>query len=402
MPDLVTPTSETRATLLLCGRFGERRPGLKPLTQGEFHELDRFLDARQLSPGRLIEGGPPLSSLSGLDGNPQADRIPALLDRRGDLEQALGLWARNGIWVLGERDGDYPRRLRQRLVSASPPLLFGAGPREILGQGGICILGSRDSPEPALDFTKRLGARCGEEGLTVISSDMRGVDREAISSALAAGGKVIGVLSDSLEKALAAHRHREALASGRLALVTSFSPDTRFTVANAMRSYKYQYALSDAAVIVETRRKGGIWSGADENRKEGWVPAFVRAGENMSSGNMALLHLGLSPITRRDIRGPEPLGEFFTNHMTRFRKARGDAGAGGGMAERQPLLDIYSFFLAELTVLAAHQPKSEKEIMDCFGLERAQVRKWLDRAVCEGRIEKPTGSDRYIAGRRDR
>ncbi|NUN94341.1 MAG: DNA-processing protein DprA, partial [Verrucomicrobiae bacterium] len=116
-------------------------------------------------------------------------------------------------------------------------------------------------------------ARAASEDLVVISSDMRGIDREAISAALAAGGRTVCVLSDSLEKAVVSKRYREPLAAGRATLVTPFTPDTRFTVANAMRANRYQYGLSDAAIIVESRQTGGIWSGADENRKHGWVPA---------------------------------------------------------------------------------------------------------------------------------
>lgn len=398
MLDSVSPTADTRAILLLCGRFGVRRPGLKPLTQGEFRELDRSLDSRRLSPSSLLDNGAAAKSLAGLDGMPPVDRVAALLGRQGELEEALGAWQRKGVWVLSDRDRDYPQRFRQRLGSARPPLLFGAGPKEFLSQGGICIVGSRDSAEPALDFARKLGSRCGEDGLTVISSDMRGVDRETISSALAAGGNVISVLSDSLEKTLAAPRHREALAGGRFAMVTSFSPDARFTVANAMRTYKYQYALSDAAVVVETRRKGGIWSGADENRKEGWVPAFVRTGDNMSPGNMALLHLGLYPIALQDVDGPRRMSDFFMDHTARFHglQPQPQPGADSGLAGRCAPLDLYTVFLAELAAVAASEPRSEAEIMGHFGIERAQVRKWLQRATREGKIARLESPVRYV------
>ena len=95
---------------------------------------------------------------------------------------------------------------------------------------------------------------------------MRGVDREAIGAAGAVGGNIVCVLSDSLEKAVAARRHRKLMEQGNLMVVTPFSPDTRFRVANAIRVNRYQYGLADFAVIVETRRTGGVWLGAEENR----------------------------------------------------------------------------------------------------------------------------------------
>ena len=67
---------------------------------------------------------------------------------------------------------------------------------EYLDQGGVCIVGSRDSSKSALNFSATLGCRCAREGMTVISSDMRGVDREAVSSVLNRSGRVVIVLSD--------------------------------------------------------------------------------------------------------------------------------------------------------------------------------------------------------------
>ena len=391
-------SADTTAILLLCGRFGTRRPGIKPLTQSEYHKLDGLLENQDLTPGSLLDGsGRDFQYSDGIRvATPK--RLSALLARSDELERALDDWSGAGIWVLSERDRDYPQRLRQRLISARPPLLFGAGPKEPLGRGGVCVVGSRDSRKPALQFAEAVGARCGREGLTVISSDMRGVDREAISAALAAGGLVISVLSDSLEKTITQRRNRDALASGRLTLATPFSPGTRFTVANAMRANKFQYALSDAAVIVETRRKGGIWSGADENRKEGWVPAFVRAGESMSPGNMALLHLGLSPITQKDVESINSLSDFFFSYTLKHCKAGESANTASAVAAAitdKSALDLYSVFLAEFLSLAAYRPHSEEEIMKYFNIKRSQARAWLWRAVDEGQVKKFERPARY-------
>ncbi len=392
--------TDTTAILLLCGRFGSRRPGIKPLAQSEYHELDGMLENHNRTPGSLLDGVRQdfLNTVGAGVASPE--RLARLLARSDELERALDHWSRAGIWVLSERDRDYPQRLRQRLTSARPPLLFCAGPKEPLNQGGVCIVGSRDSHKPALQFAQTLGARCAEEGLSVISSDMRGVDREAISAALAKGGQVISVLSDSLEKTISQWRNRDALASGLLTLVTPFSPGTRFTVANAMRANKFRYALSDAAVIVETRRKGGIWSGADENRKEGWVPAFVRVGESMSQGNGALLHLGLLPITLNNVESRSKLRDFFFSHALKHRDLGESARTPSGVAANInaiPPLDLYSVFLAEFLSLTANQPHTEEEIINHFNIKRSQAREWLRRAAEQGRVRKYKRPVRYGA-----
>ncbi len=388
MTDVAPLSADTVAILLLCGHFGEKPAGVKPLTPAEFHGFALWLEDKGLALGALVEGDPERVSQGRRDTPLSLDRVAALLDRAGQLSQAMEKWLREGIWVISEKDADYPARLGDRLRSAGSPLLFGAGPRAVLGHGGVCIVGSRDSAKAGLAFARSLGAKCGSQDLTVVSGYMRGVNREAVAAALASGGTAVYVLSDSLEKALAQKRNREALESGALVLVTPFSPGTRFSVANAMRSSKYQYTLADLAVIVETRQHGGVWSGADENRNEGWVPAFVRAGEDMAPGNTALLHLGLRPITQEDVDGCADIRDCFL-----ARSSASVDSEGVDVPGSPP--NLYAVFLTELESFAAVAPRTEAEIVEHFGLERAQARAWLKRAQGDGRIGKSSRPARY-------
>ena len=216
----------------------------------------------------------------------------------------------------------------------------------------------------------------------MISSDMRGIDRETVTATLRGGGGAINVLADSLEKAVMARRNRRPLAEGHLTMVTPFAPSSRFSVPNAMRANKYQYSLSDAAVVVESRRTGGIWSGADENRREGWVPGFVRIDEDASAGNRALLHLGLAPITSNDLETTADLRVFFARQPA----------AGQSVADRP---DLYGAFVDGLSGLLCVGPCTESEIMNHFDIERVQARKWLNRAVADRRIEREGRPARY-------
>jgi predicted Rossmann fold nucleotide-binding protein DprA/Smf involved in DNA uptake len=395
MKNSATLSSNTRVTLLLCGRFGEHNSEARPLNQSEFHELDHALEACQLAPENILDMTPAGLKEAGVVHGISTKRLTGLMARNADLEETIKAWSKSGIWVLGERDKLYPARLRQRLTSARPPLLFGAGAIDCLDMGGVCIVGSRASGEPALQFSAALGKRSALEGLTVISNDMRGVDREAVTSALEGSGKAIIVLSDRLEKAVAAKRYRDSLANNQLTMVTPFSPNAAFSVANAIRLNRYQYVLSDVAVIVETRRKGGVWTGADENRIEKWVPAFVRADQPMSPGNIALLHLGLQAITQQDVENIDSLGDFFISKVT-----KGDRNSLPPMPNSDELIsptDLYSFFLAKFSNIASNIPQTETYIMKYFDIELVQARKWLDRAVAEGIVKKVAGKNSYIS-----
>lgn len=371
----------TKATLLLTTRFNQSTSGPRPLSPSEYHNLAQWLDTRGASLADLLKPNARIV----LRPYVGADRLLALLSRMSDAERLLDHCNALGIWAMGERESAFPARLRQRLKTACLPLLFGAGRPEPLDQGGICVVGSRDSADEAHDFARITGAKAGSEGLVVISSDMRGIDREAVSSALATGGRAICVLSDSLEKAVVSKRYREPLTSGRITLVTPFTPDTRFTVANAMRANRYQYGLSDAAIIVETRQTGGIWSGADENRKHGWVPAFVRAGVGASSGNNALLHLGLLPITRHNVESSPSLTQFLLARAHAPTRQEGPPIAATIPPIAAPT-DLYAIFLDELESVGESIGYDDMAVAAHFGIEPAQARAWLARARRDNRI----------------
>jgi predicted Rossmann fold nucleotide-binding protein DprA/Smf involved in DNA uptake len=392
MSDTGATGKVTKATLLLSTRLNDAAGGPRPLSPSEYHQLAQWLEARQASLADLLRADARIL----LRHFPGTERLLALLARITDAENLIAQWTKLGIWVIGEREPSFPARLRQRLRNACLPLLFGAGQRGTLDQGGLCVVGSRDSAEEAHVFARSVGARAGGDGLVVISSDMRGIDREAISASLACGGRAICVLSDSLEKAVVSKRYRQGLSDGHVTLVTPFTPDTRFSVANAMRANRYQYGLSDAAIIVETRQTGGIWSGADENRKQGWVPAFVRSGVNVSSGNNALLHLGLLPITVQEIERAPSFGEFLIQRATSRVPPADPAGQAAapltpGVSTDADLL--YQVFVAELEKIIGSISCDDNSIASYFGLEPVQARVWVARARHEGHIPELSAAE---------
>src|SRR5262249_23141787 len=146
----------------------------------------------------------------------------------------------------------YPLKLRGRLKSSAPPILFVAGQTELLRRKAVCVVGSRDATAAGLRFAHSIGAACAADGLAVVSGDARGIDQETMSGALEARGMVIGILAEALGKAVLKRRHRQALLDGALVLLSPFSPEASFTVAHAMDRNKYLYCMSEAAVVVDS------------------------------------------------------------------------------------------------------------------------------------------------------
>ena len=107
----------------------------------------------------------------------------------------------------------------------------------------------------------------------------------------------MGVLADSLDKAVMRSEHREALMDGRLALITSYDPAARFIVGHAMQRNKLIYALADSALVVSSDyEKGGTWAGAVEQLdKLKFVPIYIRAEGERGKGLNELGKRGAIP-----------------------------------------------------------------------------------------------------------
>ena len=119
-----------------------------------------------------------------------------------------------------------------------------------------------------------------------------------------------GVLADGLEKAAMLREHREALMKGRLVLISPHDPAARFQVGHAMQRNKLIYALSDAALVVNSDYgRGGTWTGAVEQLdKLKLVPVHVRANGAIGKGLEGLRERGAKPWP--DPETPETLGKL--------------------------------------------------------------------------------------------
>jgi DNA processing protein len=144
-----------------------------------------------------------------------------------------------------------------------------------------------------------------------VSGGARGTDRLAMEGALAADGKAIGALADSLEATIRKSDVRELLLDERLVLVTPYAPTAGFSVGAAMGRNKVIYGLAESAVVVSSDyQTGGTWAGATEALKASWCPVFVRAGGDVPKGNQQLEKLGAVPFPERELENISNVREW--------------------------------------------------------------------------------------------
>jgi predicted Rossmann fold nucleotide-binding protein DprA/Smf involved in DNA uptake len=303
-------SANTQAILLLTAPLivGRGENSKELLTPSEYGKLARFLYSKECQPADLVAvGGDKLVLELGKVVN--TDRLKRLVARGFLLSQAIERWRARAIWVVSRADEGYPTRLRDRLKDVAPPVLYGCGDPSILDNGGLAVVGSRNADPKVLESTIAIGELAARAQRTIISGGARGIDQAAMTGALEAGGNAAGVLADSLERAALNRDHRNYLRDSQLVLISPYDPQAGFNIGNAMQRNKLIYALSDAALVVQSEYgKGGTWAGAIEQLdKLRLVPVYTLANAQQDAAFESLAKKGA--LTWPDPTTPEEFRE---------------------------------------------------------------------------------------------
>ena len=369
----ISLSPNTQAILLLTAPLiaGRKEPSSDLLTPSEYKRLAGFLRDKQRQPADLLA----------LDAKDlfvecqhliDSDRIKRLLNRGFLLSQAIERWQTRAIWVVSRADSEYPQRLKMRLKHDAPPILYGCGEIAILDTGGLAVVGSRNVDDALLEYTEGIGQLTAKARRTLVSGGARGIDQAAMRGALGTGGKVAGVLADSLERTALNREHRNFLMDGQLVLISPYDPSVGFNVGHAMQRNKLIYALADAALVVSSDyEKGGTWGGAVEQLdKFRLVPIYVRSSGDMGKGLEALRQKGA-------LLWPNP------QDRDAFATVFDVALPSDSEAKALELLGKMTTF------------KTDAEVAADLNVSKSQAKKWLQRLVEEGVMEKHTNPVRY-------
>ena len=415
-------SANTQAILLLTAPLlvGKQEPAGDLLTAGEYKKLAISLRQRQKQPedlllpdaDTLIDG-----ALQFIDGN----RIKRLLGRGFLLSQAIERWQVRSIWVISRADEDYPKRFKIRMKEDAPPILYGCGDRMILHSGGLAVVGSRNVDEALVSYTEAVGQLAARARQTLISGAARGIDQAAMRGALEAGGKVVGVMADSIERAVMTRENRSMLMDGQLVLISPYDPRAGFNVGHAMQRNKLIYALSDAALVVSTDyQKGGTWAGASEQlEKFRSVTVYVRSSGEPQQGLKALQKKGAvpwpEPVTPGALVEAITAKGYYENDAKQNELvfAVQEETYAAYQMPRVPFHDkprpdpppaLSSSNAAEELFAKAREllgnmttPKTETEVAEDLQITNSQAKEWLKRLVKEGVLKKLSKPVRYCA-----
>lgn len=456
-----TLSPNTQAILLLTAPLitGRGSASSDLLSPGEYKRLARRLREIQRQPADLVSQDAD-EVLRACQPVIDESRLQRLLGRGFLLSQVIERWQARAIWVVSRADADYPRRLKARLREDAPAVIYGCGEMSLLDSGGLAVVGSRRVDDVLIDYTIAVGRLAARSGRTIVSGGAKGIDQSAMRGALEAGGIVVGVLAENLERSVMDREQRNRLLDGSLTLISAYDPSAGFNVGHALQRNKLIYALADISLVVNSDlNKGGTWAGAVEQLdKLKFVPVFVRSTGEPSTGLDALRKKGAIPWPDpQDVASfesvfkvslPTPAASPQVGFVLSTNDAPSDAGSTAPLpldAAPVPLPDNVSptafdalpeaksaaesteelppamqdpttpvievteveetewnpteFVFAavrEAVQLLASKPMKEAEIAAALGVSNAQAKTWLQRLVDEGVLEKRKKPVGYI------
>jgi DNA processing protein len=210
-----------------------------------------------------------------------------------------------GIRAIPLASPQYPERLKNSLATQTPLLLYVLGEDGLLrSERTMAIVGSRNASAEALRVAREAGRYFGREGYTIVTGMAKGVDQEAVRSALEAGGKAIGVLPFGLlsKKDLLPllKEYQESLTGGQLTLISEVFPKTGWKAQLAMARNRLVVGLADGVVVAQSglkesttakgKHQSGTWNAVETSRRIG---KKVYVADLPFEGNQALIKQGL-------------------------------------------------------------------------------------------------------------
>lgn len=172
-------------------------------------------------------------------------------------EAELAWCAREGVRIWTYRDADYPEALKAEPYL--PLVLYQRGALDLNARPAVAVVGTRTPSDYGRRHAARFGAALAEAGVNVVSGLAYGIDAEAHTAALHAGGATTAVLGHGIDRVYPAKHERLArqIAERGGALLTEFPRGTGPEAPNFPHRNRIIAGLARATVVIEAADTGG-------------------------------------------------------------------------------------------------------------------------------------------------
>lgn len=280
-------TPREKGFLLLTSNLGD--PNRHPLTTAQVRTLARRVAAApRITSERELESRDLTALGYSLE---MAERIVALLDDGVLLEHYLRRGERLGCHPISRVGEEYPQTVHNRLGLDAPGCLWSRGELELLQKPAVALVGSRELAPDNLAFAKEVGRQAARQGYVLVSGNARGADRAAQDSCLAAGGEVISIVADELEK---------YGPKGHILYLSEDGFDLAFSAQRALSRNRLIHCMGIQTFVAQCGyERGGTWDGTVKNLRFGWSP--VRCFRDGSAASNLLQDMGAEGVDLADL-----------------------------------------------------------------------------------------------------
>jgi DNA processing protein len=193
---------------------------------------------------------------------------------------------------------EYSRTLKTNLKTQySPAVLYIKGNKQILSEKSIAIVGSRNASDRSLEFTDNIAKQASKDYKVVVSGFAKGVDKQALDSAIKYKGQSIIVLPQGILTFGSGFKtYYRQIVDGDVLVLSTFFPKTPWRTDLAMARNPIIYGLANEIYVAESSGQGGTWSGVTDGLRKKRI-IYVRQPENPEqNANMLLIQKGAVPV----------------------------------------------------------------------------------------------------------
>ena len=203
------------------------------------------------------------------------------------------------FWTPADRD--YPSLLLE--IPSPPPVLYYRGNVDVKENHGItptvAIVGTRSPSEYGRKWTRKFSAALAKNGFTVVSGLAAGIDTEAHTACLEAGGRTFAVMGTGVDIVYPKQNERlcDRILQQGLA-ISEYPAGTQPNKTNFPRRNRIIAGLSRATIVIEAPHKSGALITAyqaNEFCRDVYV-LTARLDDERSFGCLELLSKGAHPI----------------------------------------------------------------------------------------------------------
>ncbi len=193
---------------------------------------------------------------------------------------------------------EYSKTLKGNLKTAhSPALLYVKGNKQILNEKSIAIVGSRNASEKSLEFTDNIAKLASKEFKVVVSGFAKGVDKQALDSAINYNGQSIIVLPQGIMTfGSGFKKYYKQIIDGNVLVLSTFFPKAPWKAELAMARNPIIYGLADEIFVAESSDKGGTWSGVVDGLRKNRKIYVRKPEQSENNANNLLIQKGAIPV----------------------------------------------------------------------------------------------------------